>query len=920
MRFSRLAIFGFAAALAASVAAPASAQDNKGDSLLKTPVRRDTVQAKADSLKAAVAAAAAQDPLTRFLGTFAPRNLGPAAYSGRVTSLAVPRPYRKTIYVGTAGGGVWKTSNGGITWRAISDSAMATTTGDLAVAPSDTNIVWVGTGEKNSLRSQSWGNGVFKSTNGGRTWTSMGLSETREIGRVIIHPTDPNIVYVAALGHLWGTGPDRGIFKTIDGGKTWSKVLFVNDTSGFVDLEMDPSNPEVLYAASWHRLRWGGSHMQGVGAGSAIWKSADGGKTWTKLSDAKLNNGLPHEQIGRVGISVSEKNPNILYAMIAVDKGIQGTINGQYGGIFRSNDAGVTWTHVNDVAANPHYYYDDAWIDPTNPERVFLTTTFLFGSKDGGRTFEPETLTNVHVDHHALWIDPADPEHMILGNDGGVYITNDRGKAWEHMQIPIGQAYVVAVDSAQSPYTICAGLQDNGVWCGPSQTRDGTGVTDADWYSVNGGDGMWVQVPFNDPTTVYSESQFGNMSRLNLRTWERTPIAPAILDAGAESGYDLTYGWTTPIVQSQYDSTVVYVGANRLIRLLRKGDDWEFAGPDMTRADRLHPEPENTNTSYHAIYSIAESPKSRDVIWTGSDDGLIWLTRDYGKTWSNLTGNFPKTAPTRCFAATIAASYHAEGTAYLAYDCHHRDDYRPHFFRTTDYGKTWTEIVAGLPADGGSLTIFESPKNARILFAGTSRGMYVSLDAGSNWRKFGRGLPPVPIEKFAMSFAQRELVIGTHGRGIWTLNVAALEDMSDSLLTEKFHLFAVGEALQYRQANTYPAFGTQPFVVRNPPRGATIRYWLKDALNGPVDMLVTTAQGDTVRRLSGPGYSGMQSVQWDLNRDRPRPRTKGDPTDPQSLLRVEAGTYRLTTTVNGKKYVQMITVKEWPGDKVGRVR
>ena len=877
-----------------------------------------TPAARRDTTPAAVQSA---DPVTRFVSSFTYRNLGPAAYSGRVTALAIPHPYRKTFYVGAAGGGVWKTTNDGMTWRPVGDSLGALTVGDLAVAPSDTNVIWVGTGEKNSLRSQSWGNGVHKSTDGGRTWHHVGLDDTREIGRVVIHPTDPNTVYVAALGHLWGPNRERGVYKTTDGGKTWAKVLFINDTTGVVDLEMDPRDPNVLYAAAWHRLRWGGSHMQGVGVGSGIYKTTDGGKTWTRLTDPKLENGLPHEKMGRIGLAISPKEPDVVYAMIQVDRGVVEAQAGRYGGVFRSADGGKSWTHVNDFQAVPHYYYDDVWVDPTNSDHLYVTASPLLQSKDGGRTFAPDSLYNVHVDNHALWIDPADPEHMILGNDGGVYVTRDQGKAWEHMALPIGQFYTVIVDSSQTPYHVCGGLQDNGVWCGPSMTRDSAGITDADWYSVNGGDGMWVQVPPRDPHTVYSEYQFGEMTRLDLRTWKRDRIKPLALDAGGESGYDNSWGWTTPIVYSQHDSNTLYVGSNRLFRLTNKGDDWEILGPDMTRADRERPEPEKGSTSYHAIYSIAESPRSGDVLWTGSDDGLVWVSRDKGKTWTNVTANFPKGAPTRCFVSTIAASYHADGTAYLTYDCHHRDDYRPHVYRTADFGKTWTALESGLPADGGSLTVFESPKNPRVLWAGTARGAFVTVDGGRRWRRFGRNLPPVPVERFAMSYAQRDLVVGTHGRGLWVTNVAALEDAADSLFTtESAHLFPVPPTVQFRYSDTYPSFGSQPFMAPNPPRGAVIRYFLKDAQTRNVELLITTAEGDTVKKLNGPGYAGMQSVTWDLTRDKPRPRELGGPVTPAELRRVAPGQYVVTLTVGSKKMKQPIVVTEWGEDRLGRVR
>jgi photosystem II stability/assembly factor-like uncharacterized protein len=895
-----------------------------GSSLAQQPAGRRGAKQPPVATRADTAPAP-PDSLQRFLDSFTYRNLGPAAYSGRVTSLAVPRTgaYPKTIYIGAAGGGVWKTSNGGTTWQPMSEGLGTETIGDLAVAPSDTNLVWVGTGEKNSLRSQWWGDGVYKSTDGGKQWKNMGLRETRSIGRIVIHPTNPDIVYVAALGHLWGSNPERGIYKTVDGGKTWTKLLFVDDTTGFVDLEMDPSNPEVLYAAAWHRLRWGGGHMQGVGKGSGIYKTTDGGKTWTRLTDPARSNGLPTDRLGRIGLAVSAKDPKVVYAVIQVDRGVTDPLQGRYGGVFRSADAGATWTQVNDLQAIPHYYYDGVWIDPTDPDHLWTVSPWLLESKDGGKTFGPDSLHLVHGDYHVLWIDPADPRLLIVGNDGGVYLSRDGGRAWEHMAIPIGQFYTVIVDSSHTPYQLCGGLQDNGVWCGPSRTRDTLGIADEDWYPVNGGDGMWVQVPAGDPFTVYSGWQYGHLSRFDLKTWQRDDITPLALDAGQDSGYPFEWGWTTPILVSRFDPTVLYVGANHLIRMTHRGDDWEPLGPDMTRANREHPAPEVGHTSYHAVFVIAESPRAAGVLWTGTDDGLVWITRDAGKTWAEVSGNVPKGAggpPAGCWVGAIAASYHAAGTAYLVYDCHFRDDYQPHVYRTDDFGKTWSEIGRGLPRDGGSLSVCEDPVNPRLVWVGTAGGVWVTADAGRGWRRFGKTLPNVPVEGMALSFAQHDLVVATHGRGIWVTSVAPLEELSDTLLAEPAHLFQVPPAYQYRPRETHPEWGSRPYVAPNPPRGAVIAYYLKDVQPDGVKLVITTAAGDTIRHLSGPGYPGVGHVTWDLTRDKARPRELGGPTSRDDLKRVEPGDYVVQLAVGSRKLVQHIVVREWPADRLGRIR
>ena len=899
------------ATLAFSLAPAGAAQRPRQGARAQAPARTDTTPADTT-----------HDALARFVEATNIRVVGPAAYSGRVTAIAVPHasePRPKTFYIGSAGGGVWKTVNGGVTWQSSSSGLGEETIGDLVVAPSDSNVLWAGTGEKNSLRSQYWGDGVYRSTNGGRAWTRMGLADTRSIGRIVIHPTNPGTVYVAALGHLWGPNAERGVFKTTDSGHTWAKVLFVDDTTGAVDLVMDPSNPDVLYAATWHRLRWGGSHMEGVGAGSGIWKTTDGGTTWARLTDPARHSGLPTDRLGRIGLAISAQNPNLLFALIQVDRGVTDAAQGRFGGVFRSADGGASWTQVNDLQAVPHYYYDDIVLDPADSNHLYVTSAQLLVSRDGGRSFTPDSLARVHGDFHAVWIDPLDPAHIVIGNDGGAYVSNDRGRAWWHMPIPIGQFYTVIVDSSQAPYQLCGGLQDNGVWCGPSRTRDTMGITEFDWYPVNGGDGMWVQVAADDPFTVYSGWQFGNISRLDLRTWQRDVIQPQSVDAGSESGYPFTWGWTTPILVSQHPGGAIYVGANRLFRMRQGGNDWEIVGPDMTRTPRQAPAPEVGYTSYHAIFSIAESPKTPAILWTGSDDGLLWVTSDTGKTWANVTTNLPRGTPNDCWVGTVVASYHAEGTAYVALDCHNRDDYAPHVLVTRDLGRTWTDISQGLPDGRGSLTVLEDVRNPRLLFVGTANGVFVSADAGGRWTRLGRSFPNVMVERMAESFENHELAIATHGRGIYLADIAPLQELSDSLLEESVHLFAVAPALQARIRNTWPEWGSHPWTAPNPPHAA-ISYYLRDVQTEGVRIAITSSDGDTVRTLTGTGYPGLQRVTWDLLRGRPRPRELGGPTAPADLRRVLPGEYVVHLNLGGRRLQQRIVVKDWPQDRLGRLR
>ena len=856
------------------------------------------------------------------LEEFRYRELGPAAFSGRITAIAVPEPYRKTIWIGAASGGVWRTRNGGTTWEPAADAIGALSIGDVAVAPSNADIVWVGTGEKNSLRSNSWGNGVHKTTNGGRTWTRVGFADSKSIGKIVIHPGNPDIVYVAVLGHLWGPHNERGVYKTTDGGATWNRVLFVNDTTGFVDLSMDPSNPDVLYAAAWHRFRRGGGRMQGVGAGSGLYRTTDGGRAWTELTDAALDNGLPDgDRLGRVGIHVHRKTPRIVYAVIQNNRGVQSTGLTPFGGVFRSSDAGRTWRQMNDLSAVPFYFYNEIWPDPNDTNHVFLNAAPLYESRDGGATFEVRRLSRVHVDHHAMWIDPADSEHIVLGNDGGVYITWDGGRTWDHQVIPVAQFYTVSVDTAQSPWLVCGGLQDNGTWCGPSESRDSRGITDWDWYEISGGDGFHVQVPWHDPTTVYSESQFGNMGRRDLRTMERVSIRPLAADAGAESGFVFRWGWNTPMVLSQHDTDVVYVGSNHLIKLLDRGNDWEILGPDMTRANRANPAPDTGYTSYRALFAIAESPRTGQVIWTGSDDGLIWVTRDGGVTWTNTTTNLPAAAPTHCFVSSIAASYHAEARAYVTLDCHRRDDYRPHVYRTDDFGQTWTASATGLDGEWGALSVLESARNPDVVFVGTETGVAISFDRGGQWTKFNSNLPPAGVRMMSQVHRDRVLVVATFGRGIWVNPIGALEELTDSVVEARAHLFDVLDARQFSESDMYWSFGSAPFIADNPPRGAVIRYYLRDSADMDVRLVIKDSTGATVRTLTGRGYPGLHTATWNLQRSDPRPRELGGPTSPNALREVPPGPYTVTLSVHGLTLSETFRVtRGWGENRTGRLR
>jgi photosystem II stability/assembly factor-like uncharacterized protein len=863
------------------------------------------------------------------------RLIGPANTSGRVTTLVAPAGSRgQTMYVGFAGGGVWKTANHGTTWESVWDDHMSSI-GDIAIAPSDARILWVGTGERQSLRSNAWGDGVYKSTNGGRTWTYMGLEDTRSIGRIAIHPEDPDIVYVAAMGHIWGTNDERGVYKTTDGGATWRRVLFVNDTTAFVDLKMDPTDPDVLYASGWHRIRRGGPVMEGAGVGSGIWKTTDGGATWDELTDPSKQNGLPNDRLlGRIGLAISPQNNRRIYANIQTGEGAWNQTVSTHGGLFRSDDAGRTWTRLHDFSALPDYFYNEVWLDPNDEDNIYLPSVQVARSRDGGRTFESWRMQNVHVDHHAFWIDPNDSQHMVLGNDGGVYISWDGGSTWDHQNIPAEQFYEVMIDSTKQPYEVCGGKQDNGIWCGPHRTRERTGITNRDWYSVYGGDGFYSAVAPDSSNFRYGESQYAGISMWDTRTMERIGLQPYNEDAGAGGGFAFRWDWNTPFVLSHHDPTIVYLGGNHLFRLPNRGrSGWELMSPDLTRGNRAHPAPDTGYTAYRALHSIAESPLDPDVIWTGSDDGLIHVTFDRGASWQNVTANIPDSLPRYCWVAEIEASRHDPRTAFVVQDCHRRDDYRPWVHVTRDGGATFTSITGNLPADGGSYVIRQDATNPDLLFVGTERGLYFSNRGGRDWLRLRNNLPTAPIRDMDIAYSENDLVIGTFGRSAYILDITPLQELTDSVLAADAHLFAIEDVRRFGTVSTYESHGSSFFRTPNPPSGARIAYWLKADAGADVELQirrVASPLGDArepserairedadapdrapvVATVRSSGRPGLHVAEWDLQAERPRARALGDPESPDALRRVEPGTYSVSLTVNGVARSRTFTIIE----------
>lgn len=779
------------------------------------------------------------------------RSVGPEFMGGRITDIEVPPGNHFIIYVAVASGNVWKTENNGTTWIPIFDSESTFTIGDIAISPSNPDIIWVGTGESNSSRSSYAGTGVFKSEDGGKTWKNMGLNDSHHIGRILVHPTTPDIVYVAVIGHLYTENEDRGLYKTTDGGKTWRKVLYVSPRTGVIDVAMDPSNPDILYAASWERIRkaW---NFTGSGTGSGIWKSVDGGEHWVKLS-----NGFPAgEHVGRIGLAVAPSNPNVVYALLdnqaqrpiekkegeltieelkkmkkeeflKIDPKILDRLLRRYGvpreytsekviemvkngeltisnivqyvmdanralfeanvvgaEVYRSDDKGETWRKVNEKYIDNFYYsygyyFGNIRVSPDNENKIYILGVPVLTSDDGGKTFKNIGGRGVHADHHALWIDSKNPDRLILGNDGGINISYDRGKTWQKINnLPIGQFYTVAVDM-EKPYNIYGGLQDNGVVYGPSNHKPEPGVSDP-WKTLFGGDGAYVQVDPIDSNIVYVESQFGNIARINKKDGSVKRIRPT----GKLNEPPLRYNWQTPYLISPHNPFTLYYGANKLFKSLNRGDSWICISPDLT----TNPQPQG-NVPYGTITTISESPLKPGLIYVGTDDGNLWVTQNDGASWTKIGQGLP-----RKWVSRVVASQYEEGTVFVSLTGYRDDDFERYLYMSKDYGKTWVSISGNLPSEPINV-IREDPKSKEILYVGTEPGVYVSIDRGKTWHSLCNNLPTTPVHDLIVHPRDEELVIGTHGRSVFVLNVDMIQKFVNEKIYEKaLHLFDIKPA------------------------------------------------------------------------------------------------------------------------------
>lgn len=847
------------------------------------------------------------------------RLVGPASPAGRVWQVIGVPSQPKTFYVCTADGGVWKSTNYGTTLVPIFNDQSTSSCGAVAVAPSDPQWVVVGTGETASTRANSLGRGVFVSADGGATWRFAGLAETEEISAVVIDPRSPRTFYVAALGHLWGANPERGIFKTTDAGASWDTVLFINDSTGFSDLAMDPHNPDVLYAAAWGRIRWGDGDMTESGPHGGIFKTTDGGHTWVKLA-----NGPPRDSTAKITLAVARNNSQIVYAAILTGEPMGRGRTSSAGGVFRSADGGASWTRVDTTMTI--YYYDRIAVDPNDDNRVWLPVFELMRSDDGGRTWVKHNMRHVHDDLHSIWVDPNDSDHLIVGGDGGVNTSFDGGKTWVQDVLPIGQFYQVDADD-QDPYWVYGGMQDTGHWTGPSRTYDNEGITNYDWIKLRfNGDGMPVHPDPRDPNVVFMVQEFGNTSRLDLHRWERTELQPAPALADSLRLHKFRWDWTPPMLLSHADPDAFFLGANYLFRCRVTPPAADPRGelrrrclvvsPDLT-AQQDRPALAGTKDgshSYGALFALAQSPLDTRTLWTGADDGPISLTRDDGAHWTRLDTNLPVGSPTQGVVSHIEASRTAAGTAYVAYDNHTRDDRHPYLYKTTDFGRTWTNITADLPAEGSTYVVREDPRNPSVLYVGTEFGLYVSIDGGGHWARWKSNLPMAAVRAMVVQARERELVVGTFGRAIWIGDVAPIEQLAGALARPAV-LFDVKPAVAHNIRYTYGATieelnGDLFFRADNPPYGAAIGYYLRDGWAGGVTVRIADARGRVIRTLGGlDGSPGLHRVIWNLEPDGAKADSTVTLSEQQRQRRVAPGTYTVTLEAGATKLSRTAVVR-----------
>jgi len=845
--------------LAASVAARTSSAQPAGKPAPKAPAK---------GAAAAPAAAQAPDP-SELIKRMPWRSVGPVNNAGRISVVTGVPGDPLTYYVAGANGGIIKTTNGGTTFKPIFDDAGPASIGAIAVAPSDKNIVYVGTGEGNPRNNASVGDGMYKSVDGGDHWTHIGLEKSDKIARLVIDAKNPDIVYACALGREWGPSEERGVFKTTDGGATWKKVLYVDPQTSCSDISADPNNSNIIYAGMYTYRRWAW-HLESGAGNTAVYKSVNGGASWERLSGADKLRGLPRKAMDRIGVAVAPSDPNIVYVVSETK---------DEGELWRTDDAGQSWRTVNrdpNINFRP-FYYADIRVDPQNPNRIFSLSGSLYLSEDGGATFRT-IARDIHGDHQAMWIDPVDPRYILSGSDGGWQVSRDGGRNWEVVNtFPFTQFYHINYDM-QTPYRVCGGLQDNGNWCGASNSLSGQGIRAADWYTVSGGDGFFTVPVMDKPWLVYSDAQGGMLNITDTRSGVQKTIYPYPNRVGsvgdAMIGHKYRFNWNSPIALSPQNPKVVYFGGNVLFKSTDYGLSWQVISPDLTTNDPKKQQSsggeivvDNTAAEFHStLLSIAPSPLDSNVIWTGSDDGNVQVTRDGGKTWSNVFVNVPGLKP-NAWIATVEASHFDVGTAYVTADHHQDDDYSPFVYMTTDFGKTWKSIRGDLPDKAWwAHVVREDPKNKNLLYLGTEAGIYASWDRGNHWSSIRGEIPITPVRDIQVQPRDNDLLVATHGRGLYIMDdITPLQQLTTATASaDDAVLFDMRPAIRWNFWNKDGNLGQRKWAGENPPNGAIISYYLKAQPPGEVNVEIADASGRVVRRFSRVmDEAGVSRITWD---------------------------------------------------------
>ncbi len=867
-------------------------------------------------------------PPSARLAALKARSIGPAVMGGRIVSIAVDPEDGATFYLGHATGGLWKTTNAGTTFSPLMKDERVFSIGAVAVAPSDPRVIWVGSGEATDRNSAGFGDGVFRSTDAGATWKSAGLKSSRAIGRIRVHPTNPEVAFAAASGDLWTKGGERGLFRTTDGGKSWTRVLAAaspdDADTGCVDVVLSPADPNVVTAALYARRRtpWSftyGASLTGGRDAGGIFRSTDGGATWKKLT-----NGLPAET-GRIGLAVSAANPKVVQAVVQSDAG--GTsgideIESRAGGIFRSEDGGETWVRTSRLNPRP-FYFSQIRLDPVNDQRVYVLGFALSVSDDGGKTFREDLFGKVHSDCHELAVtgtpaprrpvppkegEPPEPERkpvsprLLLGTDGGAYLSADAGGTWDHVdRIPSGQFYRISLDDS-TPYRICGGLQDNVNWVGPGRTFTKDGIVNADWIQVAGGDGFWCLFDPFDRNVVYAEAQQGYVHRFHLGSGQVKNLRPE----PAEGQPAFRFHWNSPLVASRHEKGTMFLAGNRVFRVTEKGEKFTAVSPDLSTRDLARMTATGSGAeNFGVVYAFSESPRKAGLLWAGTDDGKLWVTTDGGAAWTDLSGFLPAEAKGE-WIARVEAGRHDEKVAYLAVSAYRSGNHAPLLWRTADLGRTWTPIAGNLPKDEPADVIREDPKNADLLYAGTEYGFYASLDRGTTWSKLG-DLPTVPVDDVAIHERDRDLVVATHGRSLFVIDdVTALQELGPEVRARALHLFPPRPA---EARHLLPGWadwdGKAQFRGENPKEGALLTFWVNEATGEPVKVSIAGPDGRPVANLTAPGVPGLGRVSWDLK------KTKDLLTEYGGLpagRHVAPGDYRVTVTYGEARSTQTLTV------------